>query len=30
MPTNTMWFRNYAPIFLRYEDNSVVMVDAKY
>lgn len=30
MPTNTMWFRNYAPISLRYEDNSVVMVDAKY
>ncbi len=30
LPTDTMWIRDYAPIILRYEDDSVMMVDTKY
>jgi len=30
IPTDTIWIRDYAPIILRYEDDSVMMVDARY
>ena len=30
IPSDTMWIRDYAPIILRYEDDSVIMVDARY
>ena len=30
IPTDTMWIRDYAPIILRHEDDSVMLVDARY
>lgn len=30
LPANTVWIRDYAPFFVRREDNSVFMIDAKY
>ena len=30
IPTDTIWIRDYAPIILRYKDDSIMMVDARY
>lgn len=30
LPCNTMWIRDYAPCIVRYDDDTAVVVDAKY
>ena len=30
LPGNTMWIRDYAPYVVRYDDDSAIVVDAKY
>ena len=30
IPTETVWIRDYAPIILRYKDDSIMMIDARY